>query len=239
MPWGGSCRVDKRKISNYLPSFVLRVLVFKCLLPLPSTDVTELTHHRYSETIGILYSTTTFRMKNDDSFMHDIPRMLLPQRLAAVRFVKIEWSLRSEQLSEWSNPSSGASSPFAKIISTFPNIEMLHVYLYGGALNKRLILTRPMDYDQATSKRIIYDAADRFAQAAGSSLKEFYITVPMFIYRKWAVGKQEVYTGYPGARFWKDLPKKPLAEAQKQPSGYWIVEPYTDEIWGSCEYDWL
>ncbi|QPG94434.1 hypothetical protein C2857_006042 [Epichloe festucae Fl1] len=191
----------------------------------------------YTETIGLLYSSNIFKFDDWSDTLRYIPQLILPQRLAALRYVEIQYCMRGKTVAETTQAD---TSPFDALLRSMSQVEIVHISLYGGDLTP-LDRKPQMDKVDLKRQRMVYEAGERWTHIlTDGRLKHLYLAVPSSVYNRWqqASSRQSNQSihDYPGPRFWRAIntPAPSSEAATESPStetpGYWIVRGMDDYI---------
>lgn len=216
-------------------AFVLILSVGFVEDPDGTLDSTDSFHHSsYAECIDILYTTNTICIRTNDFILYQLPRVLLPQRLASITSVKINWMVSPFAWEfdpfEWEHSIYGpiAFNSFLRDLPiTLPHLIRLHISLEG-----RMDVLPIELYDQVPriTESHLMVPIDGMVRKLGPNIRKCYIALPASVYTLVNYHTENATEqAFPQlradwARIWRELPASDSTSLHRSNNlkGYWV-----------------
>lgn len=174
----------------------------------------ELTLVRYAETIDVLYGANAFNFDGCRYFLRRnliMDRFFLPKRLEAIKYLDMKHHVF---LAQW-GPCVGTR--FENAVPFFPNLQVLHLSVYGPQARPFLEEGSAYDVKSDTNREAVLRDADAFVFNAGPQFRELHLAIPGDAFDCWAIGEEVVPYGSRDKAFWRTLYSS---------KGYWVIRGY-------------
>lgn len=171
----------------------------------------------------------------------NLPKLLLPQRLASITAVEMLWHVHPLRDALPNDPPDSDLKTFYSLLdnlsSTFPGLRKLYVSLQGNSACKQWTGT----YDDLhRSETIIMRPIDSMVKNMGPQLQECIVALPLPLYnpRRFKARGDYVERGWripPNKeRLWRQLPRTESGEREHL-EGFWVCLGQTDSFRISSE----
>ncbi|KAK7736590.1 hypothetical protein SLS53_007022 [Cytospora paraplurivora] len=191
----------------------------------------------YADAIDILYSTNEFHL-SDAKLIRNLPRLILPQRLASIRALELLWLPHTELLTHAPGPPGPYDTEEARrwlcntIPIMFPRLEKLHLSLSYYIKEPGCLGLDPLDDSILQAERIILGPVESMLLKLPHASRTGGLSVAIDATLWKVLLRKHDHMRTPGlradvdcfayhGRFWKRFPGQ---EDEDGDAGYWVLD---------------
>lgn len=204
-------------------------------------------HVRYADAIDILYSTNEYHL-SDAQLIRNLPRLILPQRLASIRALELLWLPHTEVLTSAPGPPGPYDTEEARswlcnaVPLMFPRLEKLHLSLSYVIEYPRSLGLDPLDDAILQAERIILGPVEAMLLKLPHASRTGGLSVAVDAAFWKVLLRKHDHMRTPGlradvdclachGRFWKRFPGQEHGDGD---AGYWVCSGHEAPLLVGC-----